>query len=111
MRLAVAGLSYLRCSFISCEWTPRPGQAFDRDKVTVERVRKDIFQDYVSVIGAVEPIQIVHLDATEAAGSRRSLFVRARPSNVTTRFCGSPTTGCCSRSRATRRKSPGRSTT
>jgi len=35
------------------------------DKLTIERVRKDVFQDYIALIGTVEPIQTVFLDATE----------------------------------------------
>jgi HlyD family secretion protein len=37
----------------------------DLDKVTIEEVKRDIFQDYISIIGTVEPIQTVYLDATE----------------------------------------------
>jgi hypothetical protein len=36
-----------------------------RAKVTIERVRNEVFQDFIAVIGSVEPLQIVHLDATE----------------------------------------------
>jgi len=75
MRLAVAGvvLLALLVYFLRMDATSRA--SFDRDKVTIEKVRKDIFQNYVSVIGAVEPIQIVHLDATEG-GRIEEIFVR-----------------------------------
>lgn len=45
------------------------------DKITVETVKKDIFQDYISVIGTVEPIQTVYLDATEG-GRVDEIFIR-----------------------------------
>ncbi|HEY4785124.1 MAG TPA: efflux RND transporter periplasmic adaptor subunit [Bacteroidales bacterium] len=35
------------------------------DKITVEPVTYDLFQDYIAVVGTVEPIQTVYLDATE----------------------------------------------
>jgi HlyD family secretion protein len=47
----------------------------EQDKITVEVVKKDIFQDYISVIGTVEPIQTVYLDATEG-GRVEEIFIR-----------------------------------
>jgi HlyD family secretion protein len=47
----------------------------DRAKVTLERVRHDVFQDFIAVIGSVEPIQIVYLDATEG-GRVEEIFIR-----------------------------------
>lgn len=35
------------------------------DKLTIEPVVFDMFQDYIAVVGTVEPIQTVYLDATE----------------------------------------------
>jgi HlyD family secretion protein len=35
------------------------------DKITVEEVRQDVFQDYIAVIGTVEPIKTIYLDAIE----------------------------------------------
>jgi len=35
------------------------------DKITIEDVKKDIFQDFIAVIGTVEPIHTIFLDATE----------------------------------------------
>ncbi len=35
------------------------------DKITVEKVREDAFLDFIAVIGTVEPIQTIFLDATE----------------------------------------------
>ena len=35
------------------------------DKITVEQVREDAFLDFIAVIGTVEPIQTIFLDATE----------------------------------------------
>lgn len=39
--------------------------AVPRDRVTVSLVREDLFQDFIAVIGGVEPVQTVFLDATE----------------------------------------------
>ena len=47
----------------------------DRAKVTIERVRHEVFQDFIAVIGSVEPIQIVYLDATEG-GRVEEIFIR-----------------------------------
>ncbi|TVR69583.1 MAG: HlyD family efflux transporter periplasmic adaptor subunit [Marinilabiliales bacterium] len=35
------------------------------DKITVEQVREEAFLDFIAVIGTVEPIQTIFLDATE----------------------------------------------
>ena len=37
----------------------------DIEKITIEAVKKDIFQDYIAVQGVVEPIQTIFLDAVE----------------------------------------------
>jgi HlyD family secretion protein len=37
----------------------------DIEKITVENVKKDLFQDYIAVQGVVEPIQTIFLDAVE----------------------------------------------
>jgi HlyD family secretion protein len=37
----------------------------EKDKITIEEVKKDIFQDYIAVQGVVEPIQTIFLDAVE----------------------------------------------
>lgn len=37
----------------------------DTDKITIENIREDSFLDYIAVIGTVEPIQTIYLDATE----------------------------------------------
>lgn len=37
----------------------------DTDKITIENIREDAFLDYIAVIGTVEPIQTIYLDATE----------------------------------------------
>ena len=47
----------------------------DRDKITIAKFRKDVFQDYIAVMGSVEPIQIVYLDATEG-GRVEEIFIR-----------------------------------
>jgi HlyD family secretion protein len=45
------------------------------DKITIEEVKKDLFQDYISVIGTVEPIQTIYLDATEG-GRVEEIYIR-----------------------------------
>jgi HlyD family secretion protein len=47
----------------------------DSDKVTIDVVKKDVFQDYISIIGTVEPIQTVYLDATEG-GRVEEIYLR-----------------------------------
>ena len=37
----------------------------DIDKITIEQIREDAFLDFIAVIGTVEPIQTIFLDATE----------------------------------------------
>ncbi len=37
----------------------------ESDKITIEEVKRDQFQDYIRIIGYVEPISIVYLDAVE----------------------------------------------
>jgi len=37
----------------------------EEDKITIETVQKGTFQDYIAVIGTVEPIQTIYLDAIE----------------------------------------------
>ena len=45
------------------------------DKITIEPVAYDLFQDYIAVIGTVEPIQTVYLDATEG-GRIEEIYLR-----------------------------------
>ncbi len=37
----------------------------DVDRITIEQIREDSFLDFIAVIGTVEPIQTIYLDATE----------------------------------------------
>ena len=37
----------------------------DFEKITVETVKEDVFQDYITVQGTVEPIRTIYLDAVE----------------------------------------------
>lgn len=37
----------------------------DVEKITIETVKRDVFQDYIAVIGTVEPIRTIYLDAIE----------------------------------------------
>jgi HlyD family secretion protein len=37
----------------------------ETDKLTLEEIKFDIFQDYIAVIGTVEPIKTIYLDAIE----------------------------------------------
>ncbi len=47
----------------------------DLDKITIEKVQKDVFQDYIAIIGTVVPIQTVYLDATEG-GRIEEIYLR-----------------------------------
>jgi HlyD family secretion protein len=47
----------------------------DEDKISIESVEKGMFQDYIAVIGSVEPIQTIYLDATEG-GRVEQIFIR-----------------------------------
>jgi len=47
----------------------------DLDKITIEKARKDLFLDYIAMIGTVEPIQTVYLDATEG-GRIEEIYAR-----------------------------------
>ena len=37
----------------------------DLSRITVEEVERDVFQDYITVQGTVEPITTIYLDAVE----------------------------------------------
>jgi HlyD family secretion protein len=37
----------------------------EQDKITIAEITKDVFQDYIAVIGTVEPIQTIYIDAIE----------------------------------------------
>ena len=37
----------------------------EKEKLTIETVSEDLFQDYISVIGNVEPIKVIYMDAME----------------------------------------------
>jgi len=47
----------------------------DPEKTTIQTVKKDLFQDYISFLGGVEPIQTVYLDATEG-GRVEEIYLR-----------------------------------
>jgi HlyD family secretion protein len=36
------------------------------EKISVSEIKRDVFQDYIAVIGTVEPIQTIYLDAIES---------------------------------------------
>ncbi|MBL7113834.1 MAG: efflux RND transporter periplasmic adaptor subunit [Bacteroidales bacterium] len=38
----------------------------EMEKISVSEINRDIFQDYIAVIGTVEPIQTIYLDAIES---------------------------------------------
>jgi len=44
------------------------------EKVTIEEVKLDLFQDYISVIGTVEPIKTIYLDVT-VGGRVEEIFI------------------------------------
>lgn len=37
----------------------------DVEKITIAEITRDVFQDYIAVIGTVEPIQTIYIDAVE----------------------------------------------
>src|SRR6056297_3426890 len=37
----------------------------EKEKITIETIEKDSFKDYIAVIGTVEPIKTIYLDAVE----------------------------------------------
>lgn len=37
----------------------------EKEKLTIESIKKDVFKDYIAVIGTVEPIKTIYLDAVE----------------------------------------------
>jgi HlyD family secretion protein len=47
----------------------------ETDKITIDEIRQDAFLDFISVIGTVEPIQTIFLDATEG-GRVEEIFRR-----------------------------------
>jgi len=75
IRYAIAGTAVFAILLYALRLDFSSQVNIDRDKVTLERIRKDVFQDYIAVIGAVEPIQIVYLDATEG-GRIEEIFIR-----------------------------------
>jgi HlyD family secretion protein len=52
----------------------------DTEKITIAEIEKDIFQDYIAVIGTVEPFQTVYLDAIE--GGRVEEIIRDEGSKL-----------------------------
>jgi HlyD family secretion protein len=52
----------------------------ETDKVTIATVERNIFQDYIAVIGTVEPIQTIYLDAIE--GGRVEAILREEGSKL-----------------------------
>ena len=46
----------------------------DASRITIETVKKDVFQDYITVQGTVEPIKTVYLDAVEG-GSVEEILI------------------------------------
>lgn len=46
------------------------------EQITIHEIKKDVFLDYISVIGAVEPIKTIYLDVTEG-GKIEEIFLEA----------------------------------
>lgn len=44
-------------------------------QITIDEVTEDVFQDYIALIGTVEPIQTIYLDATEG-GRVEAIYLR-----------------------------------
>lgn len=45
------------------------------EKITIDEVKQDFFKDYIAIIGTVEPIQTIFLDATEG-GRVDEIYIR-----------------------------------
>ncbi len=46
----------------------------DVSRITIEEVKRDVFQDYITVQGTVEPITTIYLDAVEG-GSVEEILI------------------------------------
>jgi len=45
-----------------------------KERITIEKVKKDVFQDYISVTGTVLPIRTIYLDAIEGGRAEEILI-------------------------------------
>jgi len=61
--LGIAVLIFLVYSFFFRDNSKRLNVSVD--KITIDEVKEEIFQDYIAVQGAVEPIKTIYLDAVE----------------------------------------------
>lgn len=52
------------------------------EKISIAEIKRDVFQDYIAVIGTVEPIQTIYLDAIE--GGRVEEIIREEGSKLKT---------------------------
>ncbi|MEI7732557.1 MAG: efflux RND transporter periplasmic adaptor subunit [Verrucomicrobiota bacterium] len=75
IRYAIAGTALLAVLFYCLHQNVGSQVQVDQTKITRAKVKKDIFQDEIAVLGAVEPIQTVFLDATEG-GRVEEIFIR-----------------------------------
>lgn len=64
-RYAMAGVLALLLALYAAFRDTRSQVNAQVDQITIEKIRQDVFQEYISVMGVVEPIQTVFLDATE----------------------------------------------
>jgi HlyD family secretion protein len=53
----------------------------ETDKISIEQVEEGVFQDYIAVIGTVEPIKTIYLDAIEGGRVDEIVQMKARWSN------------------------------
>ena len=55
----------------------------DVSRITIEGVKQDIFQDYITVQGTVEPITTIYLDAVEG-GSVQEILIELAEQRLAT---------------------------
>jgi HlyD family secretion protein len=75
IRYSLAGMCLVTAALYLSLRDDSPKVNVSRSKITVEKIKRDIFQDDVALIGTVEPIQTVYLDATEG-GRVEEIFIR-----------------------------------
>ena len=75
IRYAIAGVIALAVLIYCLRLQVGSRVNIDADKITLAKIKQDIFQDEIAVLGSVDPIQTVYLDATEG-GRIEEIFIR-----------------------------------
>ncbi len=75
IRYAIAGVIALAVLVYCLRLQMGSRVNIDADKITLAKIKQDIFQDEIAVMGSVAPIQTVYLDATEG-GRIEEIFIR-----------------------------------